>query len=202
MTNPRKPDHPVNPMFINRWSPRSLTGEESIFTCTLEEALELFKHHAPDVGYGFLAMRYAPDGDLHGTSAALEFAVMGLRVEHIVVMGHAQCGGVRAWVESEADPYLRPLSPGDFIGAWMKLIEPAARGLAQSAAKRYPTAYRGIKKGLTAVGLWHSGGWNKKKDGISVMGSDSSVASTRPTSGAGTEISESVSNGIGHSAGS
>ncbi len=78
----------------------------------------------------------------------------------------------------------------------------AARGLAQSAAKRYPTAYRGIKKGLTAVGLWHSGGWNKKKDGISVMGSDSSVASTRPTSGAGTEISESVSNGIGHSAGS
>ena len=27
MTKPRKPDHPVNPMFINRWSPRSLTGE-------------------------------------------------------------------------------------------------------------------------------------------------------------------------------
>lgn len=79
---------------------------------------------------------YAPDGDLHGTSAALEFAVMGLRVEHIVVMGHAQCGGVRAWVESEADPYLRPLSPGDFIGAWMKLIEPAARGLAQLAPSR------------------------------------------------------------------
>ena len=52
------------------------------------------------------------------------------------------------------------------------------------------------------MGLWHSGGWNKKKDGISVMGSDSSVASTRPTSGAGTEISESVSNGIGHWAGS
>ena len=31
---------------------------------------------------------YHPDGDLHGTSAALEFAVMGLRIEHIVVMGH------------------------------------------------------------------------------------------------------------------
>ena len=74
-----------------------------------------------------LAPPYAPDGDLHGTSAALEFAVMGLRVEHIVVMGHAGCGGVRAYAESEADPYTRPLSPGDFIGAWMKLIEPAAR---------------------------------------------------------------------------
>ena len=70
---------------------------------------------------------YAPDGDLHGTSAALEFAVMGLRVEHVVVMGHAQCGGVRAYAAGEADPYTRPLSPGDFIGSWMTLIGPAAK---------------------------------------------------------------------------
>ncbi|MBK9081246.1 MAG: carbonic anhydrase [Rhizobiales bacterium] len=69
---------------------------------------------------------YAPNDDFHGTSAALEFAVMGLRVEHIVVMGHAQCGGVRAYAENEADPYMRPLSPGDFIGSWMRLIAPAA----------------------------------------------------------------------------
>ena len=39
---------------------------------------------------------YAPNDDLHGTSAALEVGVRGLRVEHIVVMGHAQCGGIRA----------------------------------------------------------------------------------------------------------
>lgn len=69
---------------------------------------------------------YMPNSDFHGTSAALEFAVMGLRVEHIVVMGHARCGGVRAFAESEADPYKRPLSPGDFIGQWMRLIAPAA----------------------------------------------------------------------------
>lgn len=70
---------------------------------------------------------YQPNDDLHGTSAALEFAVMGLRVEHVVVMGHAQCGGVRAYAEGEADPYQRPLSPGDFIGKWMTLIAPAAQ---------------------------------------------------------------------------
>lgn len=69
---------------------------------------------------------YAPNDDYHGTSAALEFAVMGLRVEHVVVMGHALCGGVRAWAEAEADPYMRPLSPGDFIGRWIRLIGPAA----------------------------------------------------------------------------
>jgi carbonic anhydrase len=76
-----------------------------------------------------LAPPYAPDDDLHGTSAALEFAVMALRVEHIVVMGHAGCGGIRAFAEGEADPYARPLSPGDFIGKWMSLIEPVAREL-------------------------------------------------------------------------
>ena len=72
---------------------------------------------------------YRPNDDYHGTSAALEFGVMGLRVEHIVVMGHAQCGGVRAYAENEADPYARPLSPGDFIGSWMRLIAPAAERL-------------------------------------------------------------------------
>lgn len=68
---------------------------------------------------------YAPNDDYHGTSAALEFAVMALRVEHIVVLGHGQCGGVRAYVENERDPYMRPLSPGDFIGKWIRLIQPA-----------------------------------------------------------------------------
>lgn len=77
---------------------------------------------------------YTPNDDLHGTSAALEFAVMGLRVEHIVVMGHAQCGGVKAYAEGEADPYKRPLGPGDFIGRWMSIIEPAARALGSAGA--------------------------------------------------------------------
>jgi carbonic anhydrase len=67
---------------------------------------------------------YAPDGHAHGVSAALEFGVGALKVRHIVVLGHAQCGGVKAFTEDA-----EPLSPGDFIGNWMRLMSPAAEKL-------------------------------------------------------------------------
>ena len=64
---------------------------------------------------------YAPDGHAHGVSAALEFGVAALNVKHIVVLGHARCGGVKAFAEKA-----EPLSPGDFIGNRMRLMAPAA----------------------------------------------------------------------------
>jgi len=57
---------------------------------------------------------YAPDAKSHGASAALEFAVLGLEVDSIVVMGHGRCGGVAAAL----DPASR-LTDTDFIGAWV-----------------------------------------------------------------------------------
>jgi carbonic anhydrase len=67
---------------------------------------------------------YTPDGATRAVSASLEFAVQALKVKHIVVLGHAECGGIRAYAEEAA-----PLSPGDFIGHWMALIEPAAKAV-------------------------------------------------------------------------
>jgi len=64
---------------------------------------------------------YEPDGHAHGVSAALEFGVAALRVKHIVVLGHAHCGGVKAFADEAA-----PLSPGDFIGNSMRIMAPAA----------------------------------------------------------------------------
>jgi carbonic anhydrase len=65
---------------------------------------------------------YNPDrASQHGVSAAIEFGVQALGVRHIVVLGHAQCGGIRAFANRRA-----PLSESDFIGRWMAQIAPAA----------------------------------------------------------------------------
>jgi len=68
---------------------------------------------------------YTPDGEYHGTSAALEFAVQSLKVKHIVVLGHGRCGGIQAALTPSAEP----LSPGDFIGKWMDLLTPVAEAV-------------------------------------------------------------------------
>lgn len=71
---------------------------------------------------------YEPDDNLHATSAALEFAVQSLRIRQILVLGHGRCGGIRAAL----DPNATPLSPGDFIGHWVRLLKPAAQQIQDS----------------------------------------------------------------------
>lgn len=80
---------------------------------------------------------YQPDrATQHGTSAALEFGVQALGVKHIVVLGHAHCGGIKFFAEERA-----PLSSGDFISQWMSQIAPAAAALGPHA-KYDAEAYR------------------------------------------------------------
>ncbi len=57
----------------------------------------------------------------HGTSAALQFAVCHLEVEHIIVLGHANCGGIRSLFASDGGT----AEDSGFIGAWMRVIDEA-----------------------------------------------------------------------------
>ncbi|KOF54135.1 MULTISPECIES: carbonic anhydrase [unclassified Achromobacter] len=71
-----------------------------------------------------------PDRDQghHGVLAAIQFAVEQLRVSRIIVLGHAQCGGIRALM---ARPQGRSAGE-DYLNRWMDIAEPArARVLRQ-----------------------------------------------------------------------
>ncbi|MFZ4808803.1 MAG: carbonic anhydrase [Hyphomicrobiaceae bacterium] len=62
---------------------------------------------------------YERSGKYHGVSAALEFAVLNLRVRHIMVMGHSGCGGIRAALDRDAARQ----SEAEFISNWMSMLD-------------------------------------------------------------------------------
>ena len=67
-------------------------------------------------------------GHYHGTSAALEFGVRNLAVQHIIVLGHAQCGGIHALLEGGV------AKDDSFIAAWMRIAEAAREKIEQELA--------------------------------------------------------------------
>ena len=86
---------------------------------------------------------YQPDsGGYHGSSAALEFGVRVLKVSTIVVLGHAQCGGVKAMTLGA------PRQARDFVASWVEIGRPALE-----EAGSGPDRFDRIETGVVRVSL-------------------------------------------------
>lgn len=90
---------------------------------------------------------YEPDDHPHGVSAAIEFAVKVLKVENILVLGHRQCGGVRACVTEEAG------NDFVFINQW---IEPIREALADARKDRPKASEETLAEALELHSIRHS----------------------------------------------
>ncbi|MDN5788582.1 carbonic anhydrase [Pseudorhodobacter sp.] len=67
---------------------------------------------------------YTPDGQNHGTSATVEFAVQALGVAHIVVLGHSNCGGIKGCHDMCCGQAPELLEKTSFVGRWMDILRP------------------------------------------------------------------------------
>ncbi|MFN3662136.1 carbonic anhydrase [Yoonia sp.] len=81
---------------------------------------ELFIHR----NIANLIPEYEPDGRHHGTSAAVEYAVRALKVEHLIVLGHSGCGGIEGCYNMCAGHAPELEEQTSFIGRWLDIIRP------------------------------------------------------------------------------
>ena len=69
-----------------------------------------------------LVPQYSPDGENHGTSAAIEYAIKELKVHHLIVLGHRDCGGIKYGHHMHSSSVN---SNYEFINKWLSIILPA-----------------------------------------------------------------------------
>ena len=67
---------------------------------------------------------YEPDGNQHGTSAAVEYAVNVLKIANLIVLGHSQCGGVKGCHDMCAGRAPELEEKSSFVGRWMDILRP------------------------------------------------------------------------------
>ena len=94
---------------------------------------------------------YETGGQFHGVSAAVEFAVLNLRIKHLIIMGHSGCGGVKTALDQSAAIQ----TDAQFISRWMSMLDQARISVLAShqnspqAVKQEALEKEGIKQSIT-----------------------------------------------------
>ena len=94
---------------------------------------------------------YETGGKFHGVSSAIEFAVLNLRIKHLIVMGHSGCGGVKAALDQSAAIQ----TEAQFISRWMSMLDDArlrvlaAHQMAPHSEKLQALEKEGVKTAIT-----------------------------------------------------
>ena len=76
---------------------------------------------------------FSPNGDYHGTSAAIEFAIKELRVPHLIVLGHTGCGGVKNGHDLNSKDLKNDYV---FINKWLSIMTPAFNNIPKNVSQQ------------------------------------------------------------------
>ncbi len=87
---------------------------------------------------------HAPDGELHGTSAAIEYAVKYLKVSNLLVVGHSDCGGVAACVSMCEGHGAEFEDSSSFIGKWIDMLRPGYDRIGDAPDKQMAMEKQGV----------------------------------------------------------